>query len=47
MDTESALWEMLKNDYGISTVGGLLTAIEKQATVDVSIFCSEEDCENE
>ena len=46
MDTEEALWKILRDEYGIKSVKGLLDAIEKQDTIELSAFCLKGDCEN-
>lgn len=39
-NTAAKLWEILKNDYQITTEEELSRAIEKIGRIDISVFCS-------
>ncbi len=41
MNVKENLWNILRTEYGISSVQELNDAIKKQKRIDISIFCSE------
>lgn len=39
MDRDKALWDYLKEEFGITTMEELDMAIAKQKRLDISLFC--------